>query len=199
VTTHSANRILVQESVVEDFTERLVAKVQALKMGCGFDEGVTQGPLVNRAATDKVAAHVKDAVERGAKVHIGGSAAATDGFFFEPTVMTGVTSEMQVAKDETFGPLAPIFSFKTEDEAVTMSNDTEFGLASYFFSRDIGRVMRVANKMECGMVGVNTGKISAAETPFGGVLESGFGREGSKYGMAEYMVMKAITIGNTHK
>lgn len=185
--------------MVEEFTDRLVAKVRALKMGCGFDEGVTQGPLVNRAATDKVAAHVKDAVSRGAKVHIGGSAPSNDGFFFEPTVMTGVTSDMLVAKDETFGPLAPIFSFKTEDEAVAMSNDTEFGLAGYFFSRDVGRVMRVANKMNCGMVGVNTGKISAAETPFGGVLESGFGREGSKYGLAEYMTMKAITIGNTHK
>jgi succinate-semialdehyde dehydrogenase/glutarate-semialdehyde dehydrogenase len=113
--------------------------------------------------------------------------------------MTGVTSEMLVAKDETFGPLAPIFSFNTEDEAVAMSNNTEFGLAGYFYSRDVGRVMRVANKMDCGMVGVNTGKISAAETPFGGVSESGYGKEGSKYGLAEYMTMKAITIGNTQK
>ncbi|EON68435.1 hypothetical protein W97_07759 [Coniosporium apollinis CBS 100218] len=129
-----ANRILVQENVIEEFTDHLVAKVRALKMACGFDEDVTQGPLVNRAATDKVAAHVKDAVERGAKVYISGSAPLNGGFFFEPTVMTGVTSEMLVAKDETFGPLAPIFSFKTEDEAVAISNDTEFSLAGYFFS-----------------------------------------------------------------
>ena len=184
---------------MEEFTSLLVAKVQALKIGCGFDKGVTQGPLVNRAATDKVTAHVKDAVERGAKVQVGGSAPPGDGFFFEPTVITGVTSEMMVATDETFGPLAPIFSFKTEDEAIALSNNTEFGLAGYFFSRDIGRIMRVAHQLECGMVGVNTGKISAAETPFGGVLESGYGKEGSKYGLAEYMTMKAITIGNTDK
>lgn len=173
-----------------------MAKVKSLKMGSGFEKGVSQGPLVNRSATDKVAEHVRDAVAKGAKILVGGSKPVTKGFYSEPTVISGVTKEMSVANDETFGPLAAIFAFETEEEAIERANDTDFGLAGYFFSRDISRVLRVAHKLECGMVGVNTGKISAAETPFGGILESGFGREGSKYGMAEYQVMKSITIGN---
>lgn len=172
-------------------------KVNALKMGSGFDKDTTQGPLVNKAAVAKITEHVKDAVSKGAKVETGGKAPDRDGFFYEPTVISGVTTEMMVAKDETFGPLAPIFEFETEEDAIELANDTEFGLAGYFFSKDIGRVMRVSKSLNCGMIGVNTGKISASETPFGGIKESGYGREGSKYGMDEYQVIKAITIGNT--
>jgi succinate-semialdehyde dehydrogenase/glutarate-semialdehyde dehydrogenase len=167
-------------------------------MGSGFDKSTTQGPMVNRAAVEKVSEHVADAVSKGAKILCGGHAPAGKGFFYEPTVLSGVTPNMLVAKEETFGPLAPIFEFETEEEAIQLANDTEFGLAGYFFSRDIGRVMRVAMALECGMVGVNTGKISASETPFGGIKESGYGREGSKYGMDEYQVIKAITISNTN-
>lgn len=166
-------------------------------MGSGFDKDTTQGPLVNKAAVMKITEHVQDAVSKGAKIETGGSAPETEGFFFKPTVLSGVTIDMMVAKEETFGPLAPIFEFGTEAEAIELANDTEFGLAGYFFSRDIGRVMRVSKSLNCGMIGVNTGKISASETPFGGIKESGYGREGSKYGMDEYQVIKAITIGNT--
>uniref|UniRef100_A0A0B7KCZ5 succinate-semialdehyde dehydrogenase [NAD(P)(+)] n=1 Tax=Bionectria ochroleuca TaxID=29856 RepID=A0A0B7KCZ5_BIOOC len=172
-----ANRLLVHEKVKDAFVEKLVARVNALKLGRGIDEGTTQGPLINAGAVTKPPADSK-------------------GFFYEPTVISGATSQMQVATDETFGPLAAIFSFASESEAVELANATEFGLAGYFFSKDIGRVMRVARKLECGMVGVNTGLMSAAETPFGGIKESGLGREGSKYGMAEYQNIKSITIGN---
>jgi len=166
-------------------------------MGSGFDESTTQGPLVNASSVKKVNEHVEDAVSKGAHVKCGGKQAKGPGFFFEPTVLTGVTREMLVATEETFGPLAPIFEFETEEEAIELANDTEFGLAGYLFSKDISRVLRVAGALGCGMVGVNTGKISASETPFGGVNESGYGREGSKYGIDEYQVIKAITIGNT--
>ncbi|KAF2395780.1 aldehyde dehydrogenase [Trichodelitschia bisporula] len=191
-----ANRIIVQESILEAFTAKLVEKVKALKTGPGLDPNTTQGPLVNKSGVDKTAQHVQDAVSKGAKIAIGGSAPEGSGFYFSPTVLTGVTEDMLVANDETFGPLAPIFTFKTEADAVRLANATEFGLAGYFFSKDIGRVMRVARKLECGMVGVNTGKISAAEAPFGGVKESGYGREGSMYGIAEYQTIKSVTIGN---
>jgi succinate-semialdehyde dehydrogenase/glutarate-semialdehyde dehydrogenase len=153
---------------------------------------------VNKSGVDKVAEHVKDAVSKGAKVEVGGAPEDFPGFFYKPTVLSGVTPEMIVANDETFGPLAPIFEFDTEDDVVHMANDTEFGLAGYFFSKDVSRVMRVARKLECGMIGVNTGKISAAEAPFGGVKESGYGREGSMYGIAEYQNIKSVTIGNLH-
>lgn len=183
---------------MEAFTEKLVAKVNALKLGRGIDKGTTQGPLVNAAAVKKVAAHVEDALAKGGVLKTGGKAPpGLKGYFYEPTVITNVTNKMDVAYDETFGPLAAIFAFETEDEAISLANDTEFGLAGYFFSKDIGRVMRVAQRLECGMIGVNTGMISAAESPFGGVKESGVGREGSKYGLAEYQNIKSVTIGNT--
>lgn len=171
--------------------------MQQLKLGPGIDEETTQGPLVNAAAVQKVHRHVQDALKKGAKLHFGGEAPKhLEGYFYQPTVISKATTDMEVAHDETFGPLAAIFSFQDEQEAVNLANDTEFGLAGYFFSQDIGRVMRVARKLKCGMVGVNTGLISAAETPFGGIGESGMGREGSKYGLAEYQNIKAVTIGN---
>jgi len=195
-----ANRILVQKSIAPEFTRQLVKKVQALKTGPGLDPSTTQGPLVNKSGVNKVAQHVQDAVSKGAHVECGGAPPPNSpGFFFEPTVLSGVKPNMLVANDETFGPLAPIFEFETEDEAVALANDTEFGLAGYFFSKDIGRVMRVAKKLQCGMIGVNTGKISASEAPFGGVKESGYGREGSMYGLAEYQNIKSVTIGSLDK
>ncbi|KAF5989305.1 putative UGA2-succinate semialdehyde dehydrogenase [Fusarium bulbicola] len=191
-----ANRLYVQKSVAKEFTAKLVEKVNALKMGGGLDKSTTQGPLVNKPAVDKVKEHIADATSKGAKIATGGSTPDSPGFFHQPTVLTGVTQEMAVAKDETFGPLAPVFEFETEEDAIRLANDTEFGLAGYFFSKDISRVMRVAHKLQVGMVGANTGKISAAEAPFGGVKESGYGKEGSLYGMAEYQNIKSITIGN---
>lgn len=176
---------------------RLVKQVRTLNLGRGIDEGVTQGPLVNAAAVNKVDAHVRDAVSKGAILHTGGKRPeGLDGYFYEPTVISNANAQMEVAVDETFGPLAAIFTFTSEDEAVRMANATEYGLSGYFFSQNIGRVMRVARRLDCGMVGVNTGLISAAESPFGGVKESGMGREGSKYGLAEYQNIKAVTIGN---
>ncbi len=177
----------------------MAAKVAGLKTGAGLDPTTTQGPLVNRAAVDKVAEHVQDAVSKGAWILIGGSKGSRGGFFFEPTVLSGVTKDMLVAREETFGPLAPIFSFDAEAEAVELANETEFGLAGYFFSRDVNRIMRVAQKLQVGMVGANTGKISTAEAPFGGVKESGYGREGSLHGMDEYQVIKSVTIGTQDK
>lgn len=166
-------------------------------MGGGLDKATTQGPLVNKSAVAKVVEHVTDATSKGAKVEAGGKPPSDKaGFFHQPTVLSGVTQDMLVARDETFGPLAPVFEFETEADAIRLANDTEFGLAGYFFSKDIGRVMRVANKLKVGMVGANTGKISAAEAPFGGVKESGYGKEGSLYGLAEYQNIKSITIGN---
>ena len=199
LTTISANRLFVHEKVSEVFTRKLVAKVSALKTGPGLDRSTTQGPLVNRAAVQKVSEHVADAVGHGAKIELGGTPGSGNGFFYEPTVLSGVTDSMLVAQEETFGPLAPIFSFKTESEVVEVANRTPFGLAGYIFSRDVGRVLRVAQQLQVGMVGVNTGKISAAEAPFGGVKESGYGREGSLYGMEEYQILKSVTIGNTEK
>lgn len=192
----SANRLYVQRGVAKVFTEKLVKAVQALKMGPGLDSSTTQAPLVNRAAVKKVREHVDDAVSKGARIEVGGQASRTNGFFFDPTVLSGVTTEMIVSREETFGPLAPVFEFETEQEVVRLANDSEFGLAGYFFSQDIGRAMRVAQKLQVGMVGVNTGKISAAEAPFGGVKESGYGKEGSLHGLAEYQIIKSITIGN---
>lgn len=192
----SANRLFVQNSIAKEFTAKLVEAVNALKVGHGLDSETTQGPLVNKGGVDKVKEHIEDAVSKGAKVECGGDCPDSPGFFHNPTVLSGVTPKMVVANDETFGPLAPVFAFETEDDVVHMANDTEFGLAGYFFSKDVSRVMRVARKLECGMVGVNTGKISAAEAPFGGVKESGYGREGSMYGLGEYQNIKSVTIGN---
>ncbi|KAK5082614.1 hypothetical protein LTR70_007532 [Exophiala xenobiotica] len=192
-----ANRLYVQRSVAEEFTQKLVAKVSQLKTGPSLVSTTTQGPLVNKAAVNKVQEHVDDALAKGAKIEAGGKPGAPgQGYFFQPTVLSSVTNDMIVAKDETFGPLAPVFTFDTEDEVIQLANDTEFGLAGYFFSRDINRAMRVAARLQVGMVGVNTGKISAAETPFGGVKESGYGREGSLYGMDEYTYTKSVTVGN---
>lgn len=195
-----ANRLFIHESVVEEFTARLVARVQALKLGTGITEGTTLGPLVNEAAVTKVDRQVQDAISKGAVLHTGGRKPPNlPGFFYEPTVLTNATTEMEVAENETFGPLAAIFSFRTEEEVIKLANATEFGLAGYFYSRNINRIMRVARAMECGMVGVNTGLMSSVETPFGGIKESGFGIEGSKYGLGEYQNIKAVTLGNLDK
>ncbi|KAJ4413396.1 hypothetical protein N0V82_008565 [Gnomoniopsis sp. IMI 355080] len=191
-----ANRLYVQKGVAKAFVEKLVKAVEALKTGPGLESSTTQGPLVNKSAVDKVKEHVDDATSKGAKIETGGKKPSGSGFFYEPTVLSGVTPDMLVSREETFGPLAPVFEFETEEEALRLANDTEFGLAGYFFSQDIARAMRVAHKLQVGMVGVNTGKISAAEAPFGGVKESGYGKEGSLYGLEEYQTIKSVTIGN---
>ena len=183
---------------MNEFTRRLVQKVSELRLGPGIEESCTQGPLINASAVEKVKSHIEDAVSKGACIKVGGLAPEGPGFFMQATVLSGVTKNMLVSQDETFGPLAPIFPFDTEDEIINLANDTEFGLAGYIFSRDVARVMRVARKLEIGMCGVNTGKISATESPFGGVKQSGYGLEGSKYGMAEYQTIKTITLGNLH-
>ena len=190
-----ANRILVQDGVYEAFAEKLAAAVGKLKVANGFEPGATQGPLIDIAAVEKVEEHIKDAVSKGAKVAFGGHRHQLGGSFFEPTVLTDVTTQMQITKEETFGPVAPLFRFKTEEEAVRMANDTEFGLASYFYSRDIGRIWRVAEGLEYGIVGINAGLISTEVAPFGGVKESGIGREGSHYGIEEFLEVKYLCLG----
>jgi succinate-semialdehyde dehydrogenase/glutarate-semialdehyde dehydrogenase len=188
------NRTIVHESVYDEFAAKLAAKVGELKVGDGFEEGVNQGPLINMAAVEKVEDHISDAVEKGAKVLVGGKRHELGKTFFEPTLLANVTTDMKVTYEETFGPVAPLFSFKTEAEAIQMANDTEFGLAAYFFSRDIGRSWRVSEALEYGMVGVNSGLISTEVAPFGGVKESGLGREGSKFGLDEYLETKYICM-----
>jgi succinate-semialdehyde dehydrogenase/glutarate-semialdehyde dehydrogenase len=190
-----ANRLYVQDGVYERFAEMLVAKVRQMKVGDGREEGVTLGPLIDDKAVTKVEAHIADAVAGGAQVLTGGKRHALGGNFFEPTVLAGATTDMQVAREETFGPLAPLFRFKTEEEVLAMANATEFGLASYFYTRDIGRVWRVAEGLESGMVGINTGLISNEVAPFGGVKQSGLGREGSHYGIDDYLVIKYLCMG----
>jgi succinate-semialdehyde dehydrogenase/glutarate-semialdehyde dehydrogenase len=190
-----ANRIYVQDGVYEQFAQKLVAAVGKLKVGNGADAGVTQGPLIEEKAVLKVEEHIADALSKGARLLVGGKRHELGHSFFQPTVLADVKAGMQVAREETFGPLAPLFRFKTEDEVVKLVNDTEFGLASYFYSRDIGRVWRVAEAIETGMVGVNTGLISTEVAPFGGVKQSGLGREGSQYGMDDYLVVKYICMG----
>jgi succinate-semialdehyde dehydrogenase/glutarate-semialdehyde dehydrogenase len=190
-----ANRLYVQDGVYEEFARKLVAAVGKLKVGNGAETGVTQGPLIEEKAVLKVEQHIADALSKGARVMAGGQRHELGRSFFQPTVLADVTPEMQVAREETFGPLAPLFRFKTEEEVIKLVNNTEFGLASYFYSRDIGRVWRVAEAIETGMVGVNTGLISNEVAPFGGVKESGLGREGSKYGMDDYLVIKYICMG----
>ncbi len=194
-----ANRIYVQKGVLKAFTDKLVAKVNALKVGPGIEAGVTQGPLIDDKAVVKIEEHIADAKAKGGTVLTGGKRHALGGLFFEPTVIGGATNDMLFAKEETFGPLAPVFSFDTEEEVIERANDTEFGLAAYFYSRDVGRVMRVAERLESGMVGVNTGLISTAEAPFGGVKQSGLGREGSRYGLDEFMEIKYICLGGLDK
>lgn len=190
-----ANRILVQDAVYEAFAGRLAQRVRDLKVGNGLEPGVTLGPLIDRAALAKVEEHIADALAKGAKVVMGGKPHALGGTFFEPTVLAEVTPSMQLAREETFGPVAPLFRFKTEEEAVRLANDTEFGLASYFYSRDLARVWRVSEALEYGMVGVNTGIVSNEVAPFGGMKQSGLGREGSKYGIEEYLEVKYVCLG----
>jgi succinate-semialdehyde dehydrogenase/glutarate-semialdehyde dehydrogenase len=192
-----ANRIYVQEGVYDAFAEKLAVAVKKLKVGNGVEEGVTTGPLINPAAVKKVEEHIADAIAKGGKVTLGGK--PMGGNFFEPTIITGVTSAMMVAREETFGPVAPLFKFKTEEEVIELANATEFGLACYFYSRDIGRVWRVGEGLEYGMVGINEGIISTAEAPFGGVKESGLGREGSQHGLEEYLEIKYMLMGGLNK
>jgi succinate-semialdehyde dehydrogenase / glutarate-semialdehyde dehydrogenase len=189
-----ANRIFVQEGVYEQFAAKLAEKVKLFKVGSGIDAGVTIGPLIEPAAIAKVKEHVADALAKGAKVLTGGQPHALGGLFYEPTILTDVTTDMKVAREETFGPLAPLFRFKTEEEVVAMANDTEFGLAAYFYSRDIGRIFRVSEALETGMVAVNSGILSYETVPFGGVKQSGLGREGSKYGIDEYLEVKYVCL-----
>jgi len=190
-----ANRFLVQDGVYDVFAEKLSAAVAGLRLGDGADEDVTQGPLINRAGLAKVEDHVADALSKGARVVTGGHGSALGGTFYEPTVLVDITSDMKLAREETFGPVSPLFRFSTEAEAVQMANDTEFGLAAYFYTRDVGRCWRVSEALEYGMVGCNEGIVSTEVAPFGGVKESGLGREGSKYGIDEYMEIKYICMG----
>jgi succinate-semialdehyde dehydrogenase/glutarate-semialdehyde dehydrogenase len=190
-----ANRLYVQDGIYDAFAEKLVTAVAKLKVGNGQQEGVTQGPLIDQKAVAKVEQHIADAVAKGARILAGGKRHALGQSFFEPTVLADVTSDMMVAREETFGPMAPLFRFKTDDEVLALANDTEFGLASYFYSRDIGRIWRVAEGLESGMVGINTGLISNEVAPFGGVKQSGLGREGSKYGIEDYQVIKYLCMG----
>ena len=190
-----ANRIYVQDGVYDRFAEKLVAAVARLKVGNGVEQGVTQGPLIDEKAVQKVEQHVADALAKGGRLLAGGKRHALGHSFFEPTIIADVTPDMIVAREETFGPLAPLFRFKTDEEALALANSTEFGLAAYFYSRDIGRVWRVAEGLESGMVGVNTGLISNEIAPFGGVKQSGLGREGSTHGIDDYLVIKYICMG----
>ena len=190
-----ANRILVQDSVIEEYSERLAAAVRDLKVGNGADEGVTIGPLIDDEAAENVCAMIDDATTRGAKVVLGGGRSQLGGSFVEPTILSGVTSDMRVFREEIFGPVSPLVSFSTEEEAIAIANDTEFGLAAYFCARDVGRVWRVSEGLEYGIIGINEGIISNAMAPFGGIKESGNGREGSKYGLDDYVEVKYLCIG----
>ena len=190
-----ANRLLVQDGVYEAFATKMAAAVAGLRVGDGLEEGTQQGPLIDMRAVEKVEEHIADAVGKGATVAVGGGRHARGGSFFEPTLLTGVTTAMAVAREETFGPVAPLFRFSSEDEAIRMANDTEFGLAAYFYSRDVGRIWRVSEGLEYGIVGVNEGIISNEVAPFGGVKESGIGREGSKYGMDDFVEIKYLCMG----
>jgi succinate-semialdehyde dehydrogenase/glutarate-semialdehyde dehydrogenase len=192
-----ANRIYVQSGVYDAFVQKLAAKAQAIQVGNGFEAGVNQGPLIDAQAMAKVEAHVADALAKGGRVVVGGQRIGER--FFTPTVISGATAEMLCSKEETFGPVAPVFRFETEAEAIALANDTEFGLASYFYSRDIGRIFRVGEALEYGMVGINTGLISTAEVPFGGVKQSGLGREGARQGIDDYVEVKYLCLGDILK
>ena len=192
-----ANRIYVQDAVYDEFVTKFAAQVGKLKVGNGFADGVSQGPLIEPAALLKVQRHLDDAIAKGGKVVVGGKALSSVGTqFFEPTVISEATSSMICAKEETFGPFAPVFRFTTDQEAIDAANNTEFGLASYFYSRDIGRIYRTAEALEYGMVGINVGIIATEHVPFGGVKQSGLGREGSRHGMDEYVEMKYLCLGD---
>jgi succinate-semialdehyde dehydrogenase/glutarate-semialdehyde dehydrogenase len=190
-----ANRIYVQDGVYDEFARRFTEKVKQLKVGNGMEPGVNQGPLIEEKAVLKVEQHIADALSKGARLLLGGQRHALGHSFFQPTVLADVTPAMRISGEETFGPVAPLFRFKTEIDVIAMANDTDYGLASYFYARDIARVWRVAERIETGMVGVNTGLISNEVAPFGGVKQSGLGREGSKYGMDDYLVIKYICLG----
>jgi succinate-semialdehyde dehydrogenase/glutarate-semialdehyde dehydrogenase len=192
-----ANRILVQDGVYDRFAEKLAAAVKNLKVGNGTDQGVTTGPLINAAAVKKVKEHIDDALAKGAKVVVGGK--SLGGNFFEPTLLRDVNTDMLVTREETFGPVAPLFRFKTEEEAIQMANDTEFGLACYFYTRDLGRTWRVGEALEYGIVGINEGIISTEVAPFGGIKESGIGREGSRHGVEEFTEIKYMLMGGLGK
>ncbi len=196
-----SNRLYVQEGVYDAFVKKFAAKVQTAKVGNGFEDGVNQGPLIEEAALVKVERHVQDAVAKGARVLVGGKRLSSmgSGQFFEPTVVADATADMLCAKEETFGPFAPIFKFKTEQEAIDAANNTEFGLASYFYSRDVGRIFRVSEALEYGMVGINVGILATEHVPFGGVKQSGLGREGSHHGMDDYVEIKYLCMGDIHK
>ena len=183
----------MQDGVYDAFTKPLAETAGAMKVADGFEPGAVIGPLIDMKAVEKVEAHIADAVKKGAKVVTGGKRSALGGTFFEPTVLTDVTTV--ITKEETFGPVAPLYRFKTDDEAIKMANDTEFGLAAYFYSRDIGRIWRIAEGLECGIVGINEGIISTEIAPFGGIKESGIGREGSKYGIEEFLEIKYRCMG----
>ena len=196
-----SNRLYVQEGVYDAFVKKFAAKVQTAKVGNGFEDGVNQGPLIEEAALVKVQRHVDDAVAKGGRVLVGGKRLSSmgSGQFFEPTVVADATADMLCAKEETFGPFAPIFKFKTEQEAIDAANNTEFGLASYFYSRDVGRIFRVSEALEYGMVGINVGILATEHVPFGGVKQSGLGREGSHHGMDDYVEIKYLCMGDIHK
>ncbi|MGL6216298.1 aldehyde dehydrogenase family protein, partial [Billgrantia desiderata] len=189
------NRLLVQSGVYDAFVEKLAARVAQLKVGNGLDEGVVQGPLINRAAVDKVQSHIADALAKGARLVCGGEPHALGGTFFQPTVVADVTEEMRVAREETFGPLAPVFRFDSDEQAIAMANATEFGLAAYFYARDYRRIWHVMEGLEYGMVAVNEGILSTELAPFGGVKESGLGREGSHHGLDEFTELKYVCVG----
>src|SRR5690606_13442999 len=189
------NRIYVHESIYDLFIDKFAAKVGALQVGDGFTDQITQGPLIDDAAVQKVREHVEDALGKGAKVATGGQAHQMGGRFFQPTVLSNISEDMLCMREETFGPLAPVVKFTDEDHVIELANNTEYGLASYFYSRDVGRIFRVAEALEYGMVGVNTGLISNEVAPFGGVKQSGLGREGSVYGMDDFMEMKYVCLG----
>jgi succinate-semialdehyde dehydrogenase/glutarate-semialdehyde dehydrogenase len=192
----SANRILVRESIYDEFATKLTKKVSGLVVGEGLQEKATVGPLINDAATEKVLGHIEDARARGAVATVGGGAHALGGHFIAPTVLTGVQTEMRISNEETFGPVAPLFRFESEDEAIEMANSTPYGLAAYFYTENIRRAWRVAERLEFGMVGCNTGSVSVEMAPFGGIKQSGFGREGSHYGIDEFLQVKAFHLGD---
>jgi succinate-semialdehyde dehydrogenase/glutarate-semialdehyde dehydrogenase len=190
-----ANRLYVQEGVYDAFAQKLAAEVAKMKVGPGTEQGVTTGPLINKAAVEKVEEHLADALKHGASVLTGGKRHSLGGNFYEPTILTNVTKDMLVAKEETFGPVAPLFKFKTEEDVIAQANDTPFGLAAYFYSRDVGRVWRVAEALECGIIGINEGIISDPVAPFGGYKQSGLGREGSHHGTEEFLEIKYMLMG----
>jgi succinate-semialdehyde dehydrogenase/glutarate-semialdehyde dehydrogenase len=194
-----ANRLYVQDGVYDAFAKKLAEKVSGFKVGAGNEPGVVIGPLIDEQGLKKVETHVADALKHGAKVMLGGKRHERGGLFFEPTVLTNVTPQMLVSHEETFGPVAPLIRFRTEEEVIALANDSEFGLSGYFYSRDVGRIFRVAEQMETGIVGANVGIISTEIAPFGGVKQSGLGREGSKYGLEEYMEIKYILVGGLDK